>query len=36
MTDNAESPSIQDWTVTYCYREYDAPEPGMTAIGGEE
>lgn len=34
-TDNAITPGIQDWTVTYYYRAYASPEPGVT-VGGEE
>ena len=35
-TDNMVTPSVQDWTVTYYYREYTSPEPTVTEIGGEE
>ncbi len=29
-------PGIQDWTVTYYYRKYAAPEPGVAGLGTEE
>ncbi len=29
-------PGIQDWTITYYYREYTSPEPAVTLIGDEE
>jgi hypothetical protein len=35
-TDNTVTPTIQDWTVTYYYRQYSSPEPTVTGIGGEE
>jgi len=35
-TDNMVTPSVQDWTVTYYYREYTSPEPTVAEIGGEE
>lgn len=35
-TYSTDVPSIQDWTVTYYYREYSSPEPTSGAPGGEE
>ena len=35
-TYNTDIPSVQDWTVTYYYRQYTAPEPEMSGIGDEE
>ncbi|MFC2000052.1 choice-of-anchor R domain-containing protein, partial [Chloroflexota bacterium] len=35
-SDSASFSTIQDWMVTYYYREYNAPEPAMTGISGEE
>jgi len=35
-TYSGDVPSIQDWTVTYYYREYSDPEPTMVGVGGEE
>jgi hypothetical protein len=35
-TDNTVTPTIQDWTVTYYYRQYSSPEPTVMGIGGEE
>ncbi|MFC1925980.1 DUF2341 domain-containing protein [Chloroflexota bacterium] len=35
-TYSTDIPSIQDWMVTYRYREYTLPEPSITGIGGEE
>ena len=35
-TYSTDVPSIQDWTVTYYYRQYDATEPNVSGIGDEE
>lgn len=35
-TYSTDIPSIQDWTVTYYYREYTSSEPTMSGVGGEE
>ena len=29
-------PTVQDWTLTYYYREYAAQEPAVTGFGSEE
>jgi hypothetical protein len=35
-TYSTDVPSIQDWTITYYYREYTASEPTSGGIGDEE
>ena len=34
-SDDQLTPSVQDWQVTYYYREYVSPEP-TTTVGAEE
>ena len=35
-TYSTDTPSVQDWTATYYYRQYSTLEPGVSGIGDEE
>ena len=33
---STDVPSVQDWTLTYYYRQYSPTEPGVSSFGAEE